>query len=143
MTLAEDLTRADHHLIAQRISAAINFNSTTAVVRKNSIRVSRSHLLQPVLVVQSTEHCLASENVPCRKAMTIAAHRWRRLDGVRNARTKTGVNSSVIVMGDPVRQELFQMSLPKWDQEVQAFPSDRADQSLTDGVCLWRSHRCL
>jgi hypothetical protein len=60
-----------------------------------------------VLVVQSTEHCLASENVPCRKAMTMAAHRWRWTDWAGNARTKTGVNSSVIVMGDPVRQEVF------------------------------------
>jgi hypothetical protein len=62
---------------------------------------------------------------------------------VGNARTETGVNSSMIVMGDPVRQELFQMSLPKRDQEVQAFPPDRSDQPLTDGACLWRSHRCL
>ena len=104
------------------------------VVRKNSIRPSCSHLLQPVLVVQSTEHSLAAENVPCRKAMTMAARRWRWLDWVGNARTETGVNSRMIVMGDPVRQELFQMSLPKWDQEVQAFPSDRPDQPLTDGV---------
>ena len=96
-----------------------------------------------VLVVQSTEHCLASEDVPCRKAMTMAAHRWRWLDWAGNARTKTGVNSSVIVMGDPMRQELFQMSLPKRDQEVQAFPSDGPNQPLTGGVCLWRSHRCL
>ena len=57
--------------------------------------------------------------------------------------TKTGVNSSVIVMGDPVRQELFQMPLPKRDQEVQALPSDRPHQPLTDGVCLGRSHRRL
>ena len=63
----------------------------------------------------------------------LASHTW----------AKTGVNSGVIVVGDPVRQELFQMSFPKRDQEVQAFPSDRADQSLTGGVCLWRSHRCL
>jgi hypothetical protein len=38
------------------------------------------------------------------------------------------------MMGDPVPQELFQMSLPKRDQEVQAFPPDRPDQPLTDGV---------
>ena len=113
------------------------------VIRKNSIRASCSHFVQPVLVVQSTEHCLASENLPCRKAMTMAAHRWRWLDWVGNARTKTAVNSSMIVMGDPMRQELIQMSLPKRDQEVQAFPSDRPDQALTDGVCLWRSHWCL
>jgi hypothetical protein len=66
--------------------------------------------------------------------MTMAAHRWRWLDWVGNARTETGVNSSVIVMGDPLRQELFQMSLPKRDQEVQAFPSDGPDQPLTGGV---------
>jgi len=35
------------------------------------------------------------------------------------------VNSRVIVIGDPVRQEPFQMPLPKWDQEIQALPSDR------------------
>jgi len=68
--------------------------------------------------------------------MTMGAHRWRGLDWVGNARTKTGVNSSVIVVGDPVRQELFQMSLPKRDQEGQAFASDRPDQPLTGGVCL-------
>ena len=113
------------------------------MVRKNSIRPSCSHLLQPVLVVQSAENCLATENVPCRKAMTMAARRWRWLDWVGNARTETGVNSSVIVMGDPLHQELFEMSLPKRNQEVEAFPSDRPDQSLTDGVCLGRSHRCL
>ena len=66
----------------------------------------------------------------------MATRRWQWLDWVGNARTETGVNSSVIVMGDPLRQELFQMSLPKRDLEVQAFPSDRADQSLADGVGL-------
>jgi hypothetical protein len=54
--------------------------------------VSRSDLLQPVLVVQSTEHSLASDHVPCRKVMTVAAHRWRWLDWAGNSRTKTGVN---------------------------------------------------
>ena len=82
------------------------------VVRKNSIRASRSHLLQPVFVVQSTEYCLASENVPCRKAMTMAAHRWRRTDWAGNARTKTCVNSSVIIMGDPVPQSCFRCRSP-------------------------------
>jgi hypothetical protein len=44
----------------------------------------------------------------------------------------------MIVMGDPMRQELIQMSLPKRDQEVQAIPSDCPHQPLTDGVCLER-----
>jgi hypothetical protein len=34
-----------------------------AVARKNSIRSSSSHLLQPVLVAQSTKYSLTLENV--------------------------------------------------------------------------------
>ena len=89
------------------------------------IQSSCGDLLQPVLVVQSAEHCLASENVPCRKAMTMAAHRRRWSDRVGNAWTKTAVNSRVIVIGDPVRKEPFQMPLAKRDQEIQALPPDR------------------
>lgn len=51
-----------------------------AAVRKNSIRASCGHLLQPVLLVQSTEHSPASDNLPCRKVMTVAAYRWGWLD---------------------------------------------------------------
>jgi hypothetical protein len=96
---------------------AATFVQNPVVVRKNSIRASR-RLLQPVLVVQSAEHSLASENVSCRKVMTVTAHRWSWSDRVGNAGTKTSVNPSVIVVGDPVRQHLFQMPLPKRDQEV-------------------------
>jgi hypothetical protein len=36
------------------------------------------------------------------------------------------VNSRVIVIGDPVRQEPSQLPLPKRDMEVQALSSDRS-----------------
>ena len=48
----------------------------------------------------------ASENVPCRKVMTVTAQRWRWSDRVGNAGTKTSVNPSVIIVGHPVRQLL-------------------------------------
>ena len=36
-----------------------------------------SNLVQRVLVGAVRPACFASENVPCRKAMTMAAHRWK------------------------------------------------------------------
>jgi hypothetical protein len=45
------------------------------VVRKNPMRASRRNLLQPVLMVQAAKHCLASENMSWRKAMTVITHR--------------------------------------------------------------------
>jgi len=75
--------------------------------------------------------------------MTVTTHWWSCSDRVGNAGTKTSVNPSVIVVGDPVLQHLFQMPLPERDQEVQALPSDRPDQPLTNGVCLGRPHRRL
>ena len=74
------------------------------------------------------------------EAMTMAAHRRRWLDRVGNARTKTGVNSNVIAVGGPVRQEQFQMPRSHRDQEIQALPSDGPYQPLADGVCFRRSH---
>ena len=75
--------------------------------------------------------------------MTVTTRRWSWSDRVGNAGTKTSVNPSVIAVGDPVRQHLFQMPLSKRDQEVQALPSDRPDQPLTDGVYRGRPHRRL
>jgi len=74
--------------------------------------------------------------------MTMAAH-WRRWwDRVGYAWTKTAVNSRVIVTGDPVRKEPFQMPLAKWDQEIEALLSDRPHQPLT-GVRFGRPYRRL
>ena len=87
-------------------------------------------------MVQSAKHSLASDNVPCRKVMTVAAYRRGWVDWPGNAWTQTGVNSSVIVIGDPVRQDLLQMPLPKRDQEVQALPSDRSHYTFAAGVSL-------
>jgi len=94
-------------------------------------------------VVQSTEYCLASENVPCRNAMTMAAVRWRWPDRVGMTWTKTAVNSRMIVIADPVRQEPFQVPLYKWDQQIQTLPSDRPHQPLTEGVRFGRPNRRL
>jgi hypothetical protein len=124
-------------------SRLLRLTALAVVVRNNSIQSSCSHLFQPILVVQSAEHGLPSKNVSRRKAMTMAAHRRRWSDRVGNAWTKTAVNSRVIVIGDPLRQEAFQMPLPKWDQEIQALPSDRPHQPLTEGIRFGRPHRRL
>jgi len=106
----------------QRIpaEAVSGFGQESPAVRKNSIRVTRSDLLQPVLVVQFTKYSLASENFSRRKVMTMGAHWWRWLDRVRNARTETGVNSGVMVMGAPVCQELFQTPAIRFYESIGA-----------------------
>ena len=71
----------------------------------------------------------------------MAAHRRRWSDRAGNAWTNTPVNSRVIVIGDPVRQEPFQMPLLKWDQEIPALPSDRPYQPLTEGIRIGHQTR--
>lgn len=66
--------------------------------------------------------------------LTVCQRRWS--DWVGNARTRTTVNPSVIIVGDQVRQHLFQMPISKRDQVVQALTSDRPPQTHSDEVCL-------
>ena len=60
--------------------------------------------------------------------MTIVAHRWGWSDRVWDAGTKACVNSSVVVIGDPVRQEPSKMTLPKRDQLSQLSRSDTGSE---------------
>ena len=53
----------------------------------------------------------------------------------------THMNVLADIWADPVRQEAFQVPPPKWDQEIQALPSDRPHQPLTEGVRFRRPYR--
>ena len=52
-------------------------------------------------------------------------------------------NSAVIVMEDPVVENVLQMPLSQGDQEVQAFSANRSDQTFANRICFGLgSHRC-
>jgi hypothetical protein len=67
--------------------------------------------------------------------------RRNRMHWCRDARTKIHVRASMIVVTDPLRQDVFQVALMKGDEEVQTLPELRAAEALAYGVCLWRPHR--
>jgi hypothetical protein len=48
------------------------------------------------------EHCFASKNVSCRKAMTVAANRWRRSDQVRNSVSDAALQTGSGSPGTPI-----------------------------------------
>lgn len=50
---------------------------------------------------------------------------------------------STIVVGNPLAQNPLEMTFAEWDQEVQAFSPNRADQAFTEGIGLGCSNRRL
>jgi len=51
------------------------------------------------------------------------------------------MNAAMIVMENPLVEDLLQVPFAERNHEVQAVATDRTDQSLASGICLGRSGR--
>jgi hypothetical protein len=58
------------------------------------------------------------------------------------ARPQAHVNPAVVVMGRPIPQDLPQMPLTEWDDEVQTLPPYTAHQRFACGIGLRSTHGC-
>ena len=59
-----------------------------------------------------------------------------------NSRPETAMWTAVIIVGNPLNERAFQVSLGKRNEEVQAFSPDSAHQSFAVTIRLRRSYRC-
>ena len=53
------------------------------------------------------------------------------------------MNAAMIVMENPLVEDLLQVPFSERNHEVQAVATDRTDQSLASGICLGRLRRCM
>src|ERR1700730_1583021 len=66
---------------------------------------------------------------------------WHYFLRVRNPGSWTGVRAPLVVMDYPVREELAQMLLAEWDDEIQTLPATRSHQTFTIGARGGVPHR--
>ena len=90
------------------------------MVRNNSMRASRRHLLQRILVVKSAENWLAPDDVPGGDAVATPILRRGLLERCRYPRAKAQVRWSMVEMSCPRFQNQIQRALLEGNEEVQA-----------------------
>ena len=112
-----------------------------AVVRNKSVRHSRGHLLQRILVMTSAEDWLAQDDVPGGDAMATPIPGRRMLEAFRCSKTKAHVRPATLGLRNPLLQDPSQVVLVQRDHEVQAFSAECAAEALAYRVCLGRTHR--
>ena len=106
-------------------------------------RIPRSSgSVEPVIVVQATKNGRRDDALSERNVVTVKS----RFDGeiaglVGDIWAERRMRSRSIVVGHPREKNAPEMRLRERDEEVQALPARGANQSLTIGICSWRSWR--
>src|ERR1700746_3451437 len=103
----------------------------------------RSCRSQRILVMQPTEHRFAPHRFEVSQDMARPQHRprydrWR----IWHAGTQHHVRACSLVVADPGFQYKPQMGFRQWNEPIQAFSTDGADQPLADAVrprTAWRN----
>src|SRR5262245_65386830 len=73
----------------------------------------------------------------------MAGLRWREVGSVRNTGPKACVRTSLIVVRDPLPEDLAKVTLIERHHPVQAFAPNRANHAFAERVRSRRSDRCL
>ena len=113
-----------------------------AVLRRKSIRNSRSEFLQPILMVESAENGSASHRMALRNSMALSGLLRGRTYRRRYSRPKTHVRPRVIEMPNPSLQHGLEVALIERNQKVQEFAAQCPTEALAHLIRLWRSHGC-
>ena len=107
-------------------------------MRNNSIRASRSDSLQPVFMVQSTQHGFPTRSVTGRKLVSMTGVGRGRSNRDRYARSEAHMNPTMVVMRDPAIKNLLKMPPAQRYEEIPALPTDRPDHTFASGIGLGR-----
>src|ERR1700683_4827772 len=98
-------------------------------------------LFQPVFVMQSAQHRLATHSMALWKAVSMLRLGRRGGKRCRDTWPQTHVNTAVIVMAYPAIENVLEMPLSQRNEEVQTLPADRSDETLANRICLGRLRR--
>ena len=92
-------------------------------------------------MVQSTEHSFAAHSIALGKPVSMLRSGRQGVTRGGDTRSQAHVNAAVIVMEYPTVENVFEMTLPQRDQEIQAFPTNRGDQTFANRVRFGRLPR--
>ena len=91
--------------------------------------------------MQPTEHSLAAHSMASGKPVSMLRLGGRGEKRGWDTGPQIHVNAAVIVMEDPVVENVLQMPLTEGDQEIQAFPANRSNQAFANRICFGRLGR--
>src|SRR5690348_3703731 len=99
------------------------------------LRDSRRDLLQPVLVMQSSENRLGYDLMTLGNAMHRQLDLWNLGFWLRNTRPQAGMRATLVVMGNPFPENATQVLLVERNQEVQTLTTNGPNQAFAESIC--------